>query len=103
MVLAERQKDGKLTYAGKVGTGFNSKNIASLLKLFKAIARKTAPVDALLSDKEVHWVKPELVAEIKYHEKTKQGLLRAPVFMHLREDIDVSNLKPQRTKKGQEC
>ncbi len=98
LVLAERQKDGKLTYAGKVGTGFNSKNIASLLKLFKAIARKTAPVDALLTDKEVHWVKPELVAEIKYHEKTKQGLLRAPVFMHLREDIDVSNLKPQRTK-----
>lgn len=98
LILAERQKDGKLTFAGKVGTGFNSKNIASLLKLLKARARKTAPIDATLSDKEIHWVKPELVAEIKYHEKTKQGLLRAPVFMHLREDIDGSTLKFKETK-----
>lgn len=98
LVLAERQKDGKLAYAGKVGTGFNSKNMDKILPLLKARVRKTAPIDAQLTDKEVYWVKPELIAEIKYHEKTKQGLLRAPVFMHLREDIDADDLKPQRVK-----
>ncbi len=94
LIIAERKKDDTLQYAGKVGTGFNTKLLKELTRQLKAIKVAKSPVSVPkeYSSKDVTWVKPELVAEIKYSEKTKQGLLRAPVFMHLRADIDPAKI-----------
>jgi bifunctional non-homologous end joining protein LigD len=80
---------GKLTHVGQVGTGFNDKSLRQIYaKLESLITKKSpfaGPVKAL---RDVTWVKPELVAEIKYLEVTPDGLLRAPVFLRLRPDKD---------------
>jgi len=80
---------GKLTHAGQVGTGFNEKSLKDIFtKLEPLIVKKTpfsGPVKAL---RDVTWVKPQLVAEIKFLEYTPDGLLRAPVFVGLRPDKD---------------
>jgi bifunctional non-homologous end joining protein LigD len=80
---------GKLVHVGQVGTGFNQKSLAEIHARLKPLIVKkspfSGPVKAL---RDVTWVKPEIVAEIKFHEKTPDGLLRAPVFLRLRTDKD---------------
>jgi bifunctional non-homologous end joining protein LigD len=77
----------KLTHAGQVGTGFNEKSLKEIYSKIEPLITKknpfTGPVKAL---RDVTWIKPELVAEIKFLEMTPDGLLRAPVFVALRWD-----------------
>lgn len=78
---------GKLVHTGQVGTGFNEKSLRDLYDRLQPLIVKKSPfpggVKAL---RDVTWVKPELVAEIKFLEFTPEGLLRAPVFIGLRPD-----------------
>jgi DNA ligase D-like protein (predicted ligase) len=87
---------GKLTYVGKVGTGFDKSTIDFLLsQLQKITTRKPAINDAGKIEEieeDVVWVKPTLIAEVKFLELTKDKKLRAPSFMRLRFD-----------KKPQDC
>jgi bifunctional non-homologous end joining protein LigD len=78
-------KEGALVYAGKVGTGFDEKTMASLRAQLDGLVLEEA---ALKTEKGVIAVEPVLVAEINYLNITKQGKLRAPVFKRLREDKD---------------
>lgn len=80
----------KLKWAGNVGTGFDH-------KLMKAIHGKLAPLavekcplelEKDLPKKDVTWVRPELMCEVRYANRTGDGRLRAPVFIGLRTDID---------------
>lgn len=78
---------GKLHYAGNVGTGFNTKNHADLwkrLEPLKTDERPFAKDDKFLKGTE--WVKPELVAQIKFANWTGDRKLRAPVYLGLRSD-----------------
>jgi bifunctional non-homologous end joining protein LigD len=81
---------GKLTYVGKVGTGFDGATIDFLLSQLKKITtRKPAIKDAGKIEEieeDVVWVKPMLIAEVKFLELTKDKKLRAPSFMRLRFD-----------------
>ncbi|HUA20248.1 MAG TPA: DNA ligase D [Bryobacteraceae bacterium] len=80
---------GKLTHAGQAGTGFNEKSLQDIFaKLEPLIVRKNPFSGTVKALRDVTWVKPELVAEIKYLEFTPDGLLRAPVFVRLRPDKD---------------
>ncbi|HET7442485.1 MAG TPA: hypothetical protein VFJ47_14370, partial [Terriglobales bacterium] len=81
-----------LIHIGQAGTGFDQKGLKSMWERLQELETKqnpfTGPVDA---GRRAHWVKPELVAEIKFtewtHETSEGGLkLRAPVFMGLRTD-----------------
>jgi len=78
-------QNGKLVHAGQVGTGFNEKSLKDIYARIEPLITKKSPfpggVKAL---RDVTWVKPEIVAEIKYLEVTPDGLLRAPVFLRLR-------------------
>ena len=80
---------GKFVHVGQVGTGFNEKSLKEIYSAIEPLITKKSPfagpVKAL---RDVTWVKPQLVAEIKYLEVTPDGLLRAPVFMNLRLDKD---------------
>jgi bifunctional non-homologous end joining protein LigD len=80
---------GKLTHAGQVGTGFNDKSLKYIYsKLEPRITKKNPFVGSVRALRDVIWVKPELVADIKFLEFTPEGLLRAPVFVGLRSDKD---------------
>lgn len=80
-------EDGKLRYAGKVGTGFTQALMTELRAKLDTRVRKTAPVDAPRAMvRGAQWVKPDLVAEIAFTEATPDGLLRHPSFLGLRGD-----------------
>jgi bifunctional non-homologous end joining protein LigD len=99
-VLVGYYKDRDFVFAGKAGTGFTTKSLAALHKKFRAEERADCPFIDLPSKqngqwvlgitpsmmKKIHWINPKFVAQIKFAEWTRDGKLRAPVFMGLRED-----------------
>src|SRR5262245_33718262 len=105
-ILVGYYKDRDLVFAGKVGTGFTTKSLATLHKKFHAKERAGCPFVDLPSKqngqwvlgitpsmmKKMHWVNPKFVAEIKFAEWTRDRKLRAPVFMGLREDKKPSEV-----------
>ena len=99
-ILVGYYDNNKLRFAGKVGTGFTAKSLSMVQKKFQKEARPDCPFVDLPSKqngqwvqgitpsmmKKMHWVNPEFVAQIKFAEWTRDGKLRAPVFLGLRED-----------------
>jgi len=87
-------KEGrKLTYAGKVGTGFNADLIEDLMERMEPLAVDKASVEVPRPDRKgAHWIKPKLVAEINFAEFTEDGILRHPSFVALREDKPASEV-----------
>ncbi|HWJ58185.1 MAG TPA: DNA ligase D [Sphingomicrobium sp.] len=86
LLLAVR--DGrKLSYAGKVGTGFNASTMVDLRSRMDPLEVKDAPVDVPRTERKgAHFIQPKLVAEIAFTEFTDDGILRHPSFVGLRED-----------------
>jgi len=95
LVLGLYDSRKRLIHVGQAGSGFDQRSLEDIWKLLKKIETDESPffgeVEAL---REVHWVKPKLVAEIEYAEwtlGTNEGTgpkLRAPVFLGLRDDKD---------------
>jgi bifunctional non-homologous end joining protein LigD len=78
--------NGQLQYAGKVGTGFTDKQQRELIKQFKPLVVKQAPVKKPALRDSITWLKPVLLCEISYTELTEQGVFRHPSFKGLRDD-----------------
>jgi bifunctional non-homologous end joining protein LigD len=79
--------DGKLIYAGRAGSGFTGQMLKEVGDRLQALATPRPPFEGPVpAEKESHWVKPELVAEVRYKEVTGDGLLRQPVFLRFRDD-----------------
>ncbi|MFC7348048.1 DNA ligase D [Chryseobacterium zhengzhouense] len=86
--------DGKLTYSGHTGTGFNQELIREVLERLQKIIIKSSPFENKpKTNMPVTWTKPELVCEIKYSEITKDGIFRHPVFVAIREDKEPEEVK----------
>ncbi len=86
-VLVGYYADGDLVYAGKVGTGFPAELIGTLMERLGALAQDDSPFTRdRIRDRGVHWVRPELVAQIGFAEWTRDGRLRHPRFQGLRID-----------------
>jgi bifunctional non-homologous end joining protein LigD len=91
IVLGLYDNKGNLIHVGQAGTGFNHITLKQIFGVLKERETNGNPFHSSVDARKVHWVKPELVAEIKFtewtHETADGGLkLRAPVFMGLRED-----------------
>jgi bifunctional non-homologous end joining protein LigD len=86
LILAE--KDGKeLRYIGHTGSGFNFKTLKEMYARLKPLIQEDSPFKIPpKTNMPVTWVKPVLVCEMKYTEITKEGHLRHPIFLRLRED-----------------
>ncbi|TRW24413.1 DNA ligase D [Flavobacterium zepuense] len=85
-------QDGEFIYSGKVGTGFNEDSLTDMHKKLLKLEQKTSPFKTKPKERGAHFVKPELVAEIKYSEWTETGSLRHPVFIALRTDKDPKDV-----------
>ncbi len=88
LLLGVRDKDG-LRYAGRVGTGFNTRVIQDLSERFEALAVDESPFAGKLAAagrRGAHFVRPELVCEVAFTEWTADHHLRHPSFLGLRED-----------------
>jgi bifunctional non-homologous end joining protein LigD len=106
-ILVGYYTGGRLRYAGKVGTGFDRAQLASLHASFVPRTRKTCPFANLPLEgkprfgegmgrkamEKVTWLKPGPVAQIKFAEWTDDGLLRQPVFLGLRTDKRASDVR----------
>jgi bifunctional non-homologous end joining protein LigD len=102
LLLGLHDRDGgQLRYAGKVGTGFNEATLRSLHEQLKPLQVKkppviNPPVGSEASD--VHWLKPELLAEVAFAEMTRDGSVRHAVFHGLRNDKPARAITEERVK-----
>ena len=92
-------RDGELTYAGKVGSGFSDAALANLRTLLSAIPADEAPVDGVPREvaKEAHWVRPELVGEVGLSGWTHGGHVRHATWKGLRDDVAVDDVRIETT------
>ena len=103
LLLGYYTDDGKLIYAGRVGTGMPVKVLADLRRRLEPLTRKASALSVPPSIKtrfgsplilpRVHWVEPRLVAEITYLTWTADGLLRHTVYIGLREDKSADQVR----------
>jgi len=86
LVLAVRGKGG-LVYAGHTGTGFTEKLLKEVYDKLKPLKTSKTPFsEKVKTNMPVTWVKPKYVCEIKFTERTNEGMFRHPVFLRMRED-----------------
>ena len=86
---------GQLRYVGKVGTGFDEETLASLHRKFKGLIREKSPFSSEVRERAVTFLAPRLVAQISFAEWTKDGRLRHPVYLGLRDDKSAKEVVRQ--------
>jgi bifunctional non-homologous end joining protein LigD len=107
LLLGYYTPDGKLTYAGRVGTGMPVAELERLWQRLLPLVVDEMPLNdppprgtrfgSPLVLSRVHWVRPEMVVEVSYVEWTPDGLLRHVVYLGEREDklaIEVRRNRP---------
>ena len=103
LLLAYYDPGGRLVYAGRVGTGIKQAELERLWRRLEPLATDKMPLEvppprssrfgSPLVLSRVHWVRPELVAEVKYLTWTNDSLLRQVVYEGLREDKPAAEVK----------
>jgi bifunctional non-homologous end joining protein LigD len=98
----------ELRFAGKVGTGFNEALLKSLHRKMRALSREACPFADMPgttrsrwskkagSRETLHWVEPRIVCQLRFTEWTRDGKLRHPVFLGVREDKDPREVVRER-------
>jgi bifunctional non-homologous end joining protein LigD len=98
-LLVGYHDNGRLVYAGKVGTGYSKTTLRTLGAQLRALETLTSPfIEVRPTPHGTHWTRPELVAQVGFAEWTSDGRLRQPRFLGLRDDkapADVIREKPQ--------
>ncbi|MGC9544322.1 non-homologous end-joining DNA ligase [Streptomyces sp. UG1] len=91
---------GRLRYAGKVGTGFDRSTLLELRERLDGMRVSRAPFDGEVREAGARWVRPELVAQIDFTEWTRDGMLRHPRFLGLRDDKAAEDVVRERPAGG---
>jgi bifunctional non-homologous end joining protein LigD len=112
-LLAYYDPEGRLTYAGRAGTGMSEQELEWVWRRLQPLATRTMPLDVApprtsrfgtpLELSRVHWVLPELVVEVNYLTWTFDNLLRQVAYLGLREDKparDVQRAVPHPKTRG---
>jgi bifunctional non-homologous end joining protein LigD len=86
--------EGKLKFAGHVGSGFDEATLAQVTRRCGHLLADTNPfAERPPLNNPAVWIKPELVAEVKFQNWTPDGFLRAPVFLRLRDDVEPTGVR----------
>lgn len=92
-LLVGYYENGALVFAGSVGTGFTQKELEKLATLFFTRAAVASPFsNRVVSNEKPHWLRPDLVCQVKFIEWTDEGLLRQPVYLGLRDDKNAKEV-----------
>ncbi|MGE5114669.1 MAG: non-homologous end-joining DNA ligase [Acidobacteriaceae bacterium] len=108
IVLGLYDDKKRLISVGQAGSGFTHKSLGEMWKKLKALETSKNPFATKVdSPRQTHWIKPELVAQIKFTEWTHEGesgqvRMRAPVFLGLRTDKKPEDCKFEKVKSAKE-
>src|SRR5205814_1097510 len=100
LIVGVYDDSGHLVYTGHTGGGFDERTLASVYERMRPLIIKDPP----FSGKPPHtnekptWVKPQLVAEVKFAEWTRDGVMRMPVFQGLRDDVDPKSVRREQPR-----
>lgn len=95
LLLGLHDEEGRLQYIAHTGAGFTDAELGRIWKRLRAIETKTSPFAAApRTNERPHWVRPVLVAEVKFTEWTAEGRLRHPTYVGLRDDM-----RPERVRR----
>jgi bifunctional non-homologous end joining protein LigD len=98
LLLGEHDAAGRLQYAGRVGTGFSVRSLTELAERLRKLEQPASPFATPLPRAEargVHWLQPKLVAEVTFAERTRDGRVRHPSFLGLREDKRAREIRAE--------
>jgi bifunctional non-homologous end joining protein LigD len=95
-LLLGHYEDGRLRYAGKVGTGFTRATLRDLAAKLAPLRRESSPFADEIRERDVTWVEPKLVAQVGFSEWTRDGRLRHPRFLGLRDDKPAEEVVRER-------
>jgi bifunctional non-homologous end joining protein LigD len=106
-LLVGVREQGKLRYAGRIGTGFDNATLSTLRKRLEKMQRERSPFDSVTPQQardfkgaagsDIRWIRPDLVVEAEFASWTSDGLLRQAAYAGLREDkaaADVGREQP---------
>jgi DNA ligase D-like protein (predicted ligase) len=97
LLIGYYDDSARLTYAGKVGTGFDESTLASLHQSLVDLEQPDSPFQrGTLPRAGVHWVQPKLVGQVGFSEWTTAGQLRHPRYLGLRRDKDPASVSRER-------
>jgi bifunctional non-homologous end joining protein LigD len=96
-------EQGRFVHCGNVGTGFDAATIRVLMKKLRPLAVKTSPFHPPPKTRtRAHWVRPKLVAQVRFTEWTNDGSMRHPTFLGLRDDKNPRDCHRERPRAAAE-
>ena len=94
LLLGVHDGRGRLRYIGHTGAGFTDAELGRVWKILHALQVRTCPFDVQpKTNEKPHWVKPQVVVEVKFTEWTVEGRLRHPTYLGVRDDVEPASVR----------